>query len=139
MKQKLHRRNPARLLAVSTLAAWSLLPAHAETVGLNWVGAGTAISHSGGAFGVPLANWNNFSGASGTATVSGPSGGAVTVSWGTGGGFWLSGPPFPGFSAGENQVFSGNLFALQNDPAGAGPITVTVSGLNSVAMGDYTL
>jgi hypothetical protein len=128
----------SRGLAVA-LAAAAVTAARAETLGLHWVGAGVAITDGGGAFGVPLAAWNNLIGASGSTTLSPPSGGAVTVTWTTGGGIWQSGTTFGGFSAGENQVFSGNLFAAQNDPAGAGAITITITGMNSIAQGDYQL
>lgn len=124
-------------LAVAFAAAGG--PAWADTLGLNWVGSGTAITDSGGAFGVPLANWNNLNGASGSTTVSPPNGGALTVTWSTGGGIWQSGATFGGFSAGENQVFSGNLYARQNDPGAVGPITVTLTGLDTFATGAYQI
>lgn len=121
------------------LLATMTLSVSAASVGLNWVGAGASITDSGGAFGVPLAGWNNLSGASGDAVISPPTGGAITVTWATGGGMWQSGATFPGFSAGENQVFSGNLYAGQNDPGGASPISVSISGMDSIATGTYTL
>ena len=126
------------MLSLALLAAMELRTSGAG-VGLNWVGAGTSISDSGGAFGVPLAGWNNLSGASGSAVISPPTGGALTITWGTSGGAWQSGAIFPGFSAGENQVLSGNLYAGQNDPSGAGAITVSVTGMDSVAAGIYTV
>lgn len=111
----------------------------AASIGLNWVGAGTPVTDPGGAFGVPLAGWNNLSGAAGSMVVSPPTGGALTVTWSTGGGVWQSGATFPGYSAGENQVFSGNMWAGQNDPDGARAIVVSVAGMDSVASGSYTL
>ena len=139
MKTPFHDRFPARCLALVALVACAGGPAHAASLGLNFVGTGTAINDAGGAFGVPLAGWNNLTGAEGTTVISPPSGGAVTVAWTTGGGLWQSGATFPEFSAGENQVFSGNLYAGQNDPEGALAINVTLSGMDSIATGTYTL
>ena len=45
----------------------------------------------------------------------------------------------PASLTGENQVLSGCLYAQQNDTGCGGPITVTVSGMNSVADGTYTI
>jgi hypothetical protein len=126
------------LLSLALLSV-TALGALAASVGVNWVGAGTAISDSGGAFGVPLAGWNNLSGGSGTTVISPPSGGALTVTWSTGGGMWQGTPPYPGFSVGENQVLFGNLYAGQNDAAGDRAINVSISGMDSVAIGSYTL
>ena len=137
MKKTLCNVRQVRCLALAALAAGALAAAQAQTVGLNFVGSGSSMTEAGGAFGVPLANWNNLSGASGSTTLSVSSGGGLTVTWSTGGGTWLSRPPFPGFSAGENEVFSGNLFAHQGDASGS--INVTVSGLDTVAAGEYTL
>lgn len=128
-----------RGLCVALAGLGAVSTARAASLGVNFVGAGSAITDSGGAFGVPLANWNNLSGASGTSIISPSSGGAITVTWATGGGEWQSGATFGGFSAGENQVFSGNLYAGQNDPGGAGAITITISDMDAIATGDYTL
>jgi len=137
MKKTLFNARQVRRLALAALAAGALASVHAQTLGLNVVGSGSSMTDAGGAFGVPLGNWNNLSGPSGSTTLSVSSGGSITVTWSTGGGTWLSRPPFPGFSAGENEVFSGNLFAHQGDASGS--INVTVSGLDTVAAGEYTL
>ena len=139
MKTRIVGIMKSRLLAVVMVAAIPL-GASAATVGLNWIGAGSSISDGGGAFGVPLTGWNNLSGASGSAVISPPSGGAFTVTWDTGGGAWQSGgATFPGFSAGENQVLSGNLYAGVSYPSGARAITITISGMDVVATGSYQL
>jgi len=126
-------------LAPILVVAAAIGSARADTLGLNWVGSGAAITDAGGAFNVPLAHWNNLNGATGSTVVSPANGGALTVTWITGGGIWRSGATFDGFSAGENQVLSGNLWAMQNDPGASGPIAVTISGLNTVATGDYQI
>jgi len=139
-------KNHLRNLALAAAAAGSMVSSQAANVGLNWVGftgyangepPGVAITDAGGAFGVALANWSNLDGSSGTATIDPSSGGELTVTWSTGGGTWVSGSTFAAFDAGENQVFRGNLYAPSNSTVG--PITVTISGMDSVATGDYTL
>ena len=135
----LTRRETLHGLAGALLLATLQPMSRAETLGVNFVGAGSPITDTGGAFGVPLANWNNFTGSGGTTNVSPSSGGAITVTWSTGGGTWQSGATFGGYSAGENQVFSGNLYALQNDATAAGPINITVTGMDSIAVGTYEL
>jgi hypothetical protein len=113
--------------------------ARAAGLGIQWVGAGVPITDPAGAFGVPTANWLKLTTTSGTQTFSPASGGALTVTWITGGGQWTPGATFTGFTTAENQILSGCLFAMQNDTGCGGPITVTISGMNSVATGDYTL
>ena len=111
----------------------------AANFGIQWVGTGVPLTDAGGAFGVPTANWLMLTTPNGTQTYSPPSGGAITVTWSTGGGQYGPGSTFSGFSTGENQVLSGCLYAMQNDTECGGPISVTISGLSSVALGSYTL
>ncbi len=139
MKQPNQPRPLTRFLAWSAALALAAGSAQAAGLGLNFVGTGTAVNDAGGAFGVPLAGWNNLTGPEGSTVISPPTGGAITITWYTGGGLWQSGATFPGFSTGENQVFSGNLYAGQNDPEGTRAITITVSGMDSIATGTYTL
>jgi hypothetical protein len=113
--------------------------AQASGLGIHWVGAGVPVTDAGGAFGVPTTGWLNLSTPNGTQSFSPSTGGGLIVTWSTGGGQYGPGTTFPGFSTGENQVLSGCLYAQQNDSGCAGPITVTISGMNSVADGGYTI
>jgi hypothetical protein len=113
--------------------------AQAANFGIQWQGTGVPITDAGGAFGVPTANWLTLTPVSGSQIFSPPSGGALTITWSAGGGVFSSSTTFPGFSSGENQVLSGCLYASHNDPGCGGPITVTITGLNSVAAGSYTV
>jgi hypothetical protein len=125
--------------AAGLLFAGASFTAQAANFGIQWVGAGVPLTDADGAFGVPTANWLMLTTPNNTQTYSPPSGGAITVTWSTGGGQYGPGSTFPGFSTGENQVLSGCLYAMQNDINCGGPITVTISGLSSVAAGSYTL
>ena len=126
-------------LFIGLLLSGAALTTQAANFGIQWVGTGVPLTDAGGAFGVPTANWLMLTTPNGTQTYSPPSGGAITVTWSTGGGQYGPGSTFSGFSTGENQVLSGCLYAMQNDTECGGPISVTISGLSSVALGSYTL
>jgi len=132
---------PAIALALLPLLVWSVGQSNAQTasIGIQWVVTGVPITDPGGAFGVPTANWTSFFTTSGTEVVAPPSGGILTITWSTGGGLWESRAIFSGFSAGENQVFSGCLYAMQNDSLCGGPITVTVSGMSTLTATNYSV
>jgi len=140
--QQIHRNSPARHASACllTLALWAALPADAQTksFGLQWVGYGNPITDTNGAFGVALTDWMTLDNASGSTNFFVPSGGALSVTWGTGGGIWWDEDvSFPGLTDGENEAFSGCLYAAQGDFGCAAPISVTISGMNSVASGSY--
>lgn len=115
------------ILALAASLACPLTGARADTLGLNWVGSGTSITDAGGAFGVPLENWSSLAGSGDSENV--PVGaGSLAVTWSSTG-TWYASAGFPGFAAGEQQVFYGNLYARGT------PITVTLSGMDSIASG----
>ena len=121
---------PLTLVLAASLAC-ALTGARADTLGLNWVGSGSSITDAGGAFGAPLENWSNLAGAGGSQSL--PVGaGALAVAWSSTG-TWYASAGFPGFAAGEQQVLYGNLYANGT------PMTVTISGMDSIASGAYTL
>jgi hypothetical protein len=143
--RRMYVQRPARQIAACFLAlalgaAWNA-GAQTASFGLQWVGTGAPISDTNGAFGVPLADWQSLNGASGSMTLASPTGGGFTVTWATGGGQY--GPAadvtFVGLTAGDDEVLSGCLYAEQNDTFCGGPISVTITGMNSVATGTYAI
>ncbi|MCX6927301.1 MAG: hypothetical protein NT154_29465, partial [Verrucomicrobia bacterium] len=95
------------------------------------MGSGSNISDAGGAFGAPLENWINLAGSSGAENLSVGAGG-LAVTWSSTG-TWFASAAFPGYAIGEQQVFYGNLYTR------GAPITVTISGMESIASGPYAL
>jgi hypothetical protein len=121
----------------------AVLSANAQTssLGLQWVGTGVAVDNTNGALGVPLANWHSLNGASGTSTFPASTGGGLSVTWSTGGGQYGigTGVTFSALTVGDEQSLSGCLYAEQNDTFCSGPVSVTITGMNSVATGSYEI
>jgi hypothetical protein len=110
-------------------ATVNLSVTNAASIGIKFVGQGTAMGSSESAGVVPQSNWNNAGGTSSTTALAllnqaGTSSGA-TVTWSTNG-IWVL--PITD-SAGNNRMMRGYL-----DTTG-GPTTVTVAGLPANAAG----